>query len=177
MKIRWLNAFTVSVLITLLSLFIYSLDLPFFELLESKAYDFKVSLRDPRPVSGQVVIVAIDEASLKREGRWPWPRSRFAKLVDKLTESGVAVIGFDFLFPERETHVPIDKIKEEIAKRKKSGISRQRLTRLLDEASDSDARFAEAIRRSERTVLGYFVYTTAEQAAKDSAAMMGPQGV
>ena len=47
MKIHWLNAFTVSVPITLFSLFIYSLDLPFFKLLESKAYDFKVSLRDP----------------------------------------------------------------------------------------------------------------------------------
>ena len=175
MKIRWLNAFTVSVLITLFSLFIYSLDLPFFKLLESKAYDFKVSLRDPRPVSDQVVIVAIDEQSLKREGRWPWPRSRYAKLVDKLTESGAAVIGFDFLFPERETHVSLDKVKKEIAKKKVSGISRQKLIDLLDEVGDSDTRFAEAVRRSERTVLSYFVYTTAEQAAKDSAAMMGPK--
>jgi adenylate cyclase len=173
MKIRRLNAFTVSVLITLFSLFIYSLDLPFFELLESKAYDFKVSLRDPRPVSGQVVIVAIDEPSLKREGRWPWSRTRLAKLVDQLSESGVAVIGFDFLFPERETHVSLDKIKKEIAKKKVSGISPQKLNSLLDEVGDSDARFAEAIRRSERTVLGYFVYTTAEQAAEDFAEMMG----
>ena len=102
MKIRWLNAFTVSVLITLLSLYIYSLDLSFFKLLELKAYDFKISLRGARPVSGQVVIVAIDEQSLKREGRWPWSRTRLAKLVDKLTESGAAVIGFDFLFPEKD---------------------------------------------------------------------------
>jgi len=73
MKIRWLNAFTVSVLITLLSLYIYSLNLTIFKHLELKAYDFKMSLRSTRPVSGQVVIVAIDEHSLKREGRWPWP--------------------------------------------------------------------------------------------------------
>ena len=173
MKIRWLNAFTVATLITLLSLYIYSLNLPFFQLLESKAYDFKVSLRDSRPVSGQVVIVAIDEISLKREGRWPWPRSRYAQLVDKLTESGAAVIGFDFLFPERETHVSLDKVKEEIAKKKVSEMSQQKLVSLLDEVSDSDAKFSKAIRRSERTVLGYFVYATAEQAAVDSAAMMG----
>jgi len=173
MKIRWLNAFTVSVLITLFSLFIYSLDLPFFELLESKAYDFKVSLRDPRPVSGQVVIVAIDEPSLKREGRWPWPRSRYARLVDKLTESGAAVIGFDFLFPEKETQVSLDKIKAKLAKKDGLEVSRKKLMSLLEEVSGSDTKFAEAVRRSERTVLGYFVYTTAEQAAKDSAAMMG----
>ena len=98
MKIRWLNAFTVSALITLMSLYLYSLDLPLFQLLELKAYDFKVSLRGSRPVSDRVVIVAIDEHSLKQEGRWPWPRTRLAKLVDKLTESGVAAIGLDLLF-------------------------------------------------------------------------------
>jgi adenylate cyclase len=175
MKIRWLNAFTVAVPITLLSLFIYSLNLPFFELLESKAYDFKVSLRDPRPVSGQVAIVAIDEPSLKREGRWPWPRSRYAKLVDKLTEAGAAVIGFDFLFPERESQVSLDKVKKEIAKKKVSGMSQQKLMHLLDEVSDSDTRFADSIRRSQRTVLGYFVYSSAEQAKEDSVVMMGPK--
>ena len=98
MKIRWLNAFTVSILISLSSLYIYSLDLTFIKLLEFKAYDFKMSLRGTLPVSDQVVIVAIDESSLKREGRWPWPRTRLAKLVDKLTESGAAVIGLDLSF-------------------------------------------------------------------------------
>ncbi|MEE9498449.1 MAG: hypothetical protein V3V24_03860 [Nitrospinaceae bacterium] len=44
MKIRWMNVFTVSVLITLLSLYIYSPNLTIFELLELKAYDFKMSL-------------------------------------------------------------------------------------------------------------------------------------
>jgi adenylate cyclase len=174
MKIRWLNAFTVSVLITLLSLYIYSLDLSFFKLLELKAYDFKISLRGTRPVSDQVVIVAIDEHSLKREGRWPWSRTRLAKLVDKLTESGAAVIGFDFLFPERETSISIDKVKSEISRKALSGMSQDRLVNWLDTVGDSDAQFADAIRRSERTVLGYFVYPTAEQAA-GSAEEMGPK--
>ena len=175
MKIRWLNAFTVSVLITLLSLYIYSLNLSFFKLLELKAYDFKMSLRGTRPVSGQVVIVAIDEPSLKREGRWPWPRTRLAKLVDKLSESGAAVIGFDFLFPERETHVSLDKFKKEILRKSAARMDRKKLMNLLGEVGDSDAQFTDAIRRSERTVLGYFVYATAEQAAEDSAVMMGPK--
>jgi len=174
MKTRWLNAFTVSVLITLLSLYIYSLDLPFFKLLEYKAYDFKMSLRDSRPVSGQVVIVAIDEHSLKREGRWPWPRTRLARLVDKLTESGAAVIGFDFVFPEKDIYVPFDQVKSELEKQDLTGMDRNKLMHWLEGVSDSDSQFADAIRRSERTVLGYFVYTTAEQAA-GSAEEMGPK--
>jgi len=175
MKIRWLNAFTVSVLISLVSLYIYSLDLTFIKLLELKAYDFKMSLRGTRPVSDQVVIVAIDEHSLKQEGRWPWPRTRLAKLVDKLTESGVAVIGLDLLFPEKDIYVPFDEVMSEIEKKDLTGINRKKLKSWLKQVSDSDAKFAAAIRRSERSVLGYFVYTTEEQAAKDSVTMMGPR--
>jgi adenylate cyclase len=174
MKTRWLNAFTVSVLITLFSLYIYSLDLSFFKLLELKAYDFKMSLRGTRPVSDQVVIVTIDEQSLKREGRWPWPRSRLANLVDKLTESGVAVIGFDFLFPEKDIYVPFNKVKSELENQDLSGMDKKKLMHWLEGVSDSDSRFADAIRRSERTVLSYFVYPTAEQAA-GSAEEMGPK--
>ena len=174
MKIRWLNAFTVSVLISLGSLYIYSLQLPFFELLELKAYDFKMSLRGTRPVSDQVVIVAIDEPSLKREGRWPWPRTRLAQLVDKLTESGAAAIGLDLLFPEKDIYVPFDEVMSEIEKKDLTGMNRKKLKSWLKQASDSDAKFADAIRRSERTVLGFFVYTTADQAAKDSVMMMDP---
>ncbi len=174
MKLRWLNAFTVSILITLFSLFIYSLNLTIFELLELKAYDFKVSLSGTRPVSGRVVIVAIDEHSLKREGRWPWPRTRLAKLVDKLSQSGVAAIGLDLLFPEKDIYIPFDEVKSEIEKKDLTGMNRKKLVSWLEQVGDSDAKFAAALRRSERSVLGYFVYATAEQ-AEGSAEVMGPK--
>lgn len=48
----------------------------------------------------QVAIVAIDEASLAAEGRWPWPRARVGVLVEAIAESGAAAIGLDLLFPE-----------------------------------------------------------------------------
>jgi adenylate cyclase len=174
MKTRWLNAFTVSILISLGSLYIYSLNFTFFQLLEFKAYDLKMSLRGTRPVSDRVVIVAIDEHSLKREGRWPWPRARLAKLVDKLTESGVAVIGMDILFPEKDVYVPFDEVKSEIEKKDLAGMDRKKLVSWLEKAGDSDAKFADALRRSERSVLSYFVYATAEQ-AEGSAEVIGPQ--
>ena len=100
-----------------MSLYLYSLELPLFHLLELKAYDFKVSLRGTRPVSDRVVIVAIDEKSLKKDGRWPWPRTRLAKLVDKLSNSGVAAIGLDLLFPEKDIYIPLNEVKNEIGKK------------------------------------------------------------
>ena len=174
MKIRWLNAFTVSVLITLVSLYLYSLNLPFFRLLELKAYDYKVAQRGTRPVSGRVVIVAIDEKSLHQEGRWPWPRSRLAKLVDRLAESGAAVVGLDLLFPEKDIYVPFETVKSEIGKKDLSGMDRNKLVAWLEEVGDSDSRLAAAIRKSERVVLGYYVYFS-EQQAEGSAEPLGPR--
>ena len=47
-----------------------------------------------------VRIVDIDEAALAEYGQWPWPRTIVARLVDKLTEKGAAVIAFDVVFAE-----------------------------------------------------------------------------
>ena len=48
--------------------------------------------------SGEIVVVDIDDASLKMFGNWPWPRSRQAEMVDKLTAAGVRRIFFDINF-------------------------------------------------------------------------------
>ncbi len=54
------------------------------------------------PVSGDVVIVGIDEPSLKAIGRWPWRRSVHAALLDRLRASGARAVALDFLFTEPE---------------------------------------------------------------------------
>ena len=66
------------------------------------------------------------------------------------------MIGFDVLLPARETYVSLNKVKNKIAKKDFSGIDREKLVNLLKKVSDSDAKFADAIRRSKRTVLTYF---------------------
>ncbi len=53
-----------------------------------------------------VRIVDIDEESLTKIGQWPWPRTVLATLVNKLTENGVAAIGFDMVFPEPDRMSP-----------------------------------------------------------------------
>jgi CHASE2 domain-containing sensor protein len=62
--------------------------------------------RQPLPVG--VVIVAVDEDSLGRLGRWPWPRDVHARLLSKLCAASPAVIGFDIAFSERSVEQPAD---------------------------------------------------------------------
>ena len=175
MKKNWLNSFTVAVALTLVSLYIYSLNLPFFHLLELKSYDFKIRSRGERPLTGQVVIVAVDEKSLKEKGRWPWPRTFMADLADKVSEAGAAVIGFDIFFPEKDRYVPFASVKEAAKKKDLSGINSENFIEWMQEVGDSDRLFAESILRSERTVLSYFVYPEEDRSGDTSEKLTAGQ--
>jgi hypothetical protein len=48
----------------------------------------------PQPSAQPVVIIDIDERSLKEVGHWPWSRKTVAELVDKLVAAGVVSITF-----------------------------------------------------------------------------------
>src|SRR5580704_12681421 len=65
-----------------------------------RTFDLFQVLRPREQVSRPVVIVDIDEPSLRELGQWPWPRTLLADLVTRLTEAGAAAIGFDVIFAE-----------------------------------------------------------------------------
>jgi adenylate cyclase len=48
----------------------------------------------------EVVIVAIDEHSLARLGRFPWPRSFTARVLDRISAAGAKVVALDVLYSE-----------------------------------------------------------------------------
>ncbi len=68
-------------------------------------YDTQLHLM-PRPAAEDIVIVAIDDASLKALGRWPWPREIHAGLVDRLTQAGARAVFLDILFSEETPGEP-----------------------------------------------------------------------
>jgi EAL domain-containing protein (putative c-di-GMP-specific phosphodiesterase class I)/CHASE2 domain-containing sensor protein len=47
--------------------------------------------------SGDIVLVAIDDASLRQVGRWPWPRRHYAELIDRVSQAGAKGIFFDIM--------------------------------------------------------------------------------
>ncbi len=64
-------------------------------------YDRLVGTVAPAKSTLPITIVGIDEPSFAALGvQWPWPRSMHAKLIDKLRESGAAVIAFDVVLSE-----------------------------------------------------------------------------
>ena len=62
-------------------------------------YDAAMRLRNTA-APDDVVIVAIDDRSLKQLGRWPWSRHLHAQLLERMTRIGVRGVGFDIMFAE-----------------------------------------------------------------------------
>ncbi|UOK38678.1 CHASE2 and HATPase_c domain-containing protein [Pseudomonas palleroniana] len=54
----------------------------------------------PLPVDPRILLVTIDDQSVKALGRWPWPRSLHADLIDRLSDAQPAAILFDVIFSE-----------------------------------------------------------------------------
>jgi adenylate cyclase len=66
--------------------------------LDQKIYDLRLT-QTPAQLDERIVIVDVDEKSLAEQGRWPWPRSNIASLIDQL--AGAKVIAFDVVFADR----------------------------------------------------------------------------
>jgi serine phosphatase RsbU (regulator of sigma subunit) len=54
----------------------------------------------------QVLIVGIDEGSLKQLGQWPWPRTLVAELVERIAACKPLVLGVDVIFAEPDRLSP-----------------------------------------------------------------------
>ncbi|MDD5680236.1 MAG: CHASE2 domain-containing protein, partial [Candidatus Omnitrophica bacterium] len=60
-------------------------------------------IRGEQKIKNDIVIVEIEDQSLEILGRWPWPRSYHASLLDVLNTVKPGAVAFDILFPEADT--------------------------------------------------------------------------
>jgi adenylate cyclase len=74
--------------------------------LRVRVFDLYQVLHPREATQRPVVIIDIDEKSLKSVGQWPWPRTRVADLITRLTDMGALVIAFDVVFAEPDRMSP-----------------------------------------------------------------------
>ena len=97
-------AILLVVLSVLLNQFLLN-KIPLLQHWDNLFYDLE-STAISNPVDENIVIVAIDDASLEKLGRWPWSRAIHARLIDQLTIAGVTGIAMDILFMEPDLAHP-----------------------------------------------------------------------
>jgi len=111
-----------------------------------RTFDLFQVLRPREQKAWPVVIVDIDEDSLKEIGQWPWPRTILADLVTRITQAGAVTVGFDVIFAEP------DRMSPAIAEQSFRGIDADTRAK-LDSLPSNDEVFADAIKHS-RVVVG-----------------------
>lgn len=108
---------------------------------DNKLRDYMFVLRGEVKDSNNIVIIDLDNRSLKEVGQWPWSRDTVSNLLINLTNAGVGLIGMDIVFAEEDRTNPkkiIEKYNIHTTK----------------EIPDNDKYFASIISQTP-TILGY----------------------
>jgi PAS domain S-box-containing protein len=78
--------------------------------------DWLMRARGPLPAPEDIVIVAIDETSMARFGRFPWSRQVVARAIDTLAADHPKVVGLDVLFTDQTTQEDDDSLARSIGR-------------------------------------------------------------
>lgn len=129
-----------TLLVAFVGLFGYLKLSSFFMPFEYKIKDMMFNARGEIKGSNHILIIDIDEKSLKELGQWPWSRNKVAYLLQNLSDAGVSIIGLDVVFAEADNSSPKNVL--------------QKLGLPYEEMMDYDALLAETVGTTP-TILGY----------------------
>ncbi len=153
---------------------------------EGKAEDLQFLLRGPVASVPELVVVAIDEKSIQRHGRWPWPRDLLAQGLVRLGELKPAAVGLDMTFTDQAPPGPWAQVLSEVeaAQRNVPEAQRSAMTPVLAAlearaGEDPDAELARALAPANfvQGVEAYRASEAADYAARSAtdAAVLAPK--
>lgn len=152
-----------ALLITLIFILAIIFDAPFLRNLEHAAYDAGVRMTNRHVgAAEQIVMVAIDDASLSQLGRWPWSRNVLAAMVTQLSQARAKVISLQVPLGEAQPDPGLDYLHTLQDYLHTSRLPRiapkewremNALLKTAQQSLDADAQLARALRRARNTIL------------------------
>ena len=122
-----------------------------FDEIHRKTIDFRFLNRGEFRGSPRVAILAIDDSSIEREGRWPWPREKIGRLIENAVDGGAKVVAFDVVFSEADQNSSsrtLSNLKVNLGKMDGGKALTPEISSLLDreiETNNSDKKFASTV--------------------------------
>jgi adenylate cyclase len=128
----------------------------FLQNIELRSLDMRFQARGKRPVDPRIVIVGLDEKTLRKVGSFPITRNNYARLVDRLSAGGASIIAFDADFPTAEENSAVVALKKLEAESGQQ-LSPEIMARILEieRSSNHDALFAASVKKAGNVVLGH----------------------
>ena len=151
--------------VTLLFLCIGLIRVAFLDTLELAFYDVFMKMRGDAEAAADIVLVDIDDDSIEKLGRWPWPRSLLAAAIDQINAGSPKVIGLNIILSEPEQSAGLDELnqlKRLFAEQvlPASGSNGQMFFEAMTAAQtrlDNDNRLSEAIQAADNIILPVYL--------------------
>jgi adenylate cyclase len=135
--------------------------------LENELLDMRFVLRGAQKPSGKIGILAMDEKSIQKFGRWPFTRSIYERAFINLKKAGVEWIGFDVVWDQPERPLLADAMGD-ISDLKKGGAQASeawhRVMR-MNQAGVADQAIERSMTQYAKIVQGYMYYGAMETEA------------
>ncbi|HXM35741.1 MAG TPA: CHASE2 domain-containing protein, partial [Pyrinomonadaceae bacterium] len=121
--------------------------------LEAYARDRLMQARGPMAAPDDIVIVAIDEASIARFGRFPWSRDLTARALDKIAPAEPKTIALNVLYSEPTTEANDTALAESIARNRNTVVAAQ-LVDAVNEKGERQVQWLRPLPQIERASAG-----------------------
>jgi serine/threonine-protein kinase len=165
----------VALVLGFVFLVLFYNETPFLEKLETLAYNTGVSMTHRNAgATDQIVLVTIDEPSLKELGRWPWPRNLHADMIDLLNAAKAKTIGLLIFFNEPQNDPGLQYVR----KLKQAGMEDfarsprgREIKQILEEAElalDVDSKLAASIGETKNLFIQMYFRAQAPLGKPDS---------
>ena len=143
-----------------------------FSALEGRASDLQVWARGVRSPHPDVVVVAVDEKSVQRFGRWPWNRELVGRAITALHAAGPTAIGLDVTFTDEERSSDaavlgqaadaLDEVTSAMAEPTRKALAPVQATLRSRASSTGDAALARALSSTPELVQGVSAFGSEE---------------
>jgi len=124
--------------------------------IHQKTIDIRLRDRGTRAPSSNIAIVAVDEISEQKLGRWPWPRGKIAEIIDLLVSYGAKVVAFDAVFVETDRNQAVVSLTQ----LKQSKLANPELAEMIDQElrnANTDWILAKTVEKhSDHLVMGSY---------------------
>ena len=155
-------ALSLSVVVIMLLNAIDVMPLRFIDRLENFSYDMRLNLLMPRTIDERIVIVDLDEKSLKEQGRWPWGRDKMATMMDQLFDHyQINTLGFDVVFAEKDESSGLKNLEWMQQQYLKGDANFAEALEKVKPRLDYDQLFANSL-KNRKVVLGYYFQTSGD---------------
>lgn len=158
-RVPWFRraGFLAALLATLLVVAAHYMAPVQLERLERLTLDWRFLMRGPEKPSGDVVIVAYDEASIRSFGRLPVDRSLMAQAIDRVAAEGAKTIALDFLYlePQKNLDHRVRTVLEALADSRPTSDPLAEDARRLADENAADLDLAGAFARAGNVVLAF----------------------